>query len=191
VLISLAAVATAWCGYQSARWGSLQALDYSRSNAARIEASIAANRSNAIRMVDVGLFLQYESAIFRQDDAFAAFIRKRFPTQLAKAVDAWLATNPLHNVKAPPSPFAMNEYRVASDVRYESMSKRADDLVAGAVRANETSDQYLFVTVLFASVTFLGGIAIKTRYPLNIALTLVAAVLFFVSLARVLEYPVR
>lgn len=191
MLISLAAVATAWCGYESARWSALQALNYSRANASRIEASIAANRSNALRMVDVGLFVQYESALFRHDDAFAAFIRKRFRREFGTAVDAWIATKPLSNPNAPLSPFAMKQYRLASDETFVSLSRRADNWVDRAVRANETSSRYLFVTVLFASVTFVGGIAIKTRYPLNVVLTATGTVLFCISIARVLTYPVR
>lgn len=142
-------------------------------------------------MVDVGLFVQYESALFRRDDAFAAFLRKRFRPEFRVAVDAWVATKPQTNPKAPLSPFAMKQYRLASDKVFASASQRADNWIERAVRSNETSDNYLFVTVLFASVTFLGGIAIKTRYPLNVVLTATGAILFFVSLARVLAYPVR
>jgi hypothetical protein len=191
VLISLAAVATAWCGYQAARWSALQALDFSRANAARIDASIVANRADDVRAIEIALFVQYEAAVFRRDDAFAKFLYQRFPPDFRNAVGAWLATKPLTNPKAPPSPFVMPQYRVRIDQGFAIASKRANDFVAGAVKANEISDEYVFLTVLFASVTFLGGIAIKAYYPWHLVLTAVGLVLLIVSFARLIHFPIR
>lgn len=191
ILISLAAIATAWCGYQATRWSALQALDYSRANSSRVEASIAASRSNALRMIDVGLFVQYESAVFSRNDALAAFLLHRFRPEFRRALDAWYATKPKTSAQAPLSPFAMRQYHLASDDEYAALFRRADDWMTQAVAANETSDRYVFLTVLFASVTFLGGVAMKTRYPWNTALTAVGAALLIYSLLRVMEFPVR
>ena len=41
VLLALAAVAAAWAGYQSARWGGVQATETAESGAARLESSRA------------------------------------------------------------------------------------------------------------------------------------------------------
>lgn len=191
VLISLATVATAWCGYQAARWSSLQALDYSRANAARIEAAVAAGRANSDRLIDVALFVQYENALFQRNDAFAAFIDHRFRPEFRKAIDAWDATKPQTNPRAPLSPFVMKEYHLQSDDRSASASKRADAFVAQAVTANQTSDSYVFVTVLFASVTFLGGVATKTRYPWHVVLVIIGIVLILLAVLRTIHYPIR
>ncbi len=191
ILISLAAIATAWCGYQASRWSALQALNYSRANAARVEASIAADRSNALRMVDVGLFVQYQAAVFNRNDALAAFLGRRFRPEFRRDLDAWTATNPQKNPRAPLSPFAMPQYHLASDDVYAAASRRADNWTASAVSANEISDRYVFLTVLFASVTFLGGVAMKTRHPWSLTLTAVGFALLVFSLVRLAEFPVR
>lgn len=191
VLMSLASVATAWCGYEAARWSELQALNYSRVSAAHIDASIASDRSNTLRMIDIGLFVQYENALFRHDEAFAAYIKRRFRPEFRAALDAWVKTKPDTNARAPLSPFAMPEYRLKTDEAFAAASARARARLDEAVSANELSDKYVFVTVLFASVTFLSGVAMKARYPFNLTLTIVAAALLLVSIARFFNYPIR
>lgn len=191
VLISLASVATAWCGYEAARWNDLQALNYSRVNTAHVDASIASDRSNTLRMIDIGLFVQYENALFRHDTAFAAYIKRRFRPEFRAALDAWLKTKPYTNARAPLSPFAMPEYRLRTDEAFAAATQRARVRLDEAVNANDLSDKYVFVTVLFASVTFLSGVAMKARYPFNATLTIVAAVLLLVSIARFFNYPIR
>ena len=189
VLISLATVASAWCGYQAARWDEQQALGYSQANAARVQASIASERSNAIRLLDIGLFVQYESAVFARNDRFAAFLRPRFTPELRRSLDAWLATAPLTNPRAPSSPFVMPEYHLKSDNEYAAASKRASALTAQAHQANEQSDAYVYLTVLFASVSFLGGVGGRLRYPRHLILTSIGAILFIFALIKLLRYP--
>ncbi|MGZ3496135.1 MAG: hypothetical protein ACXWNK_17255 [Vulcanimicrobiaceae bacterium] len=190
ILISLATVASAWCGYQAARWGELQTLNYSRANAARVEASIAAGRSSAIRLLDVGLFVQYEGAVFEHKDRFAEFLRHRFTPELRKAVDVWLASKPLTNPRAPLSPFAMAEYHVRSDDAFAAASKRADALTEEGHRANQQSDAYVYLTVLFASVSFLGGVGGRLRYPWHMVLTAIGTALLVIAAFTILRYPV-
>lgn len=190
VLISLAALGTAWCSYESARWSALQALNYSKANAARVQASTYSDRANTHRIVDVMIFAEYMRAV-DQHERFASFVRARFGPPLEKAVTAWLATDPLRNPKAPRTPFAMNVYHLPDEDAARNASARADALVAEAVSANETSDSFVFLTVLFAAASFLGGIAIKLRRPIHVAAATVAIVIFSVSLAIMLTYPIR
>jgi hypothetical protein len=191
VLISIAAVASAWCGYQASRWSGLQALDYSLANNARVMASVAATRASSARVLEVALMVQYESAVFNHNDAFAAFLYRRFPHELRTAVDAWLATKPLTNRNAPLSPFAMREYHERFDEVFVRQSRRADDLIRQAVAATRQSDDYVFLTVLFASVSFLGGVATKMLYARNFIITLLGAGLLLAAIIRVAQFPVR
>lgn len=191
LLISIAAVATAWCGYQASRWDELQALNYSLANKARVQASVASARSNALTMVDIGLFAQYESALFRREDALARYLQSRFRPEFRSAFDAWMATNPRTNDAAPLSPFAMKAYRLRTDDQAAAAWKRADALVADAVSANELADRYVFLTVFLATVNFLGGIAIKARYPWYFVLTGVGAVMLCAAIILFTRLPVR
>lgn len=190
ILISLAALGTAWCSYQSARWSALQALNYSRANAARVQASAYADRANAHRIVDVISFAEYVRA---QDmrEPFAGFIRSRFTPPLKVAMNAWLATDPFHNSKAPPTPFAMSAYHLPEEDKARDANAKANGFVDDAVGANDTSDRYLFLTVLFAAASFLGGIAIKLRRPTHVVAATIGVVIFFLSVAIMVHYPIR
>ncbi len=190
VLISLAALGTAWCSYQSARWSALQSLNYSKANAARVEASAYADHANAHRIVDIIAFAEWERAL-DQHDPFAGFVRQRFDPPLERAVQAWLATDPLHKRNAPPTPFAMSAYHLPEENQVQNAVARAEDLLEKAVSANETSDHYAFLTVLFAFASFLGGIAIKLKRPMHAVATGIGIAIFLMSLAIMLGYPIR
>jgi hypothetical protein len=53
VLLALAAVATAWSGYQASRWNGEQARAFSRANASRLEPTRSSNLANAQTEIDV------------------------------------------------------------------------------------------------------------------------------------------
>ncbi len=190
LLISLAAFGTAWCSYQSARWSGLEALNYSRANAARVQSSTYIARAGAHRITDVMMFAEYARAL-EQHSPFASFLRDRFDPPLAAAVKAWIATDPLHNAKAPPSPFAMAAYHLPDDAAARDANARADAFVQDAVTANETSDRYIFLTVFFAAASFLGGLTIKLRRPMHVAAVSVGFAIFFISVAIMVSYPTR
>ena len=62
VLLSLAAVATAWSGYQATRWNGEQAKAAGRTNAIRVEAARAQGLSESQTQVDVATFIQWVDA---------------------------------------------------------------------------------------------------------------------------------
>ncbi len=85
----------------------------------------------------------------------------------------------------------MGAYHLPEEDAAHDAGARADALVQDAVSANETSDHYVFLTVLFAAASFLGGIAIKLRRPMHLAAACVGFVMFFISAAIMLTYPIR
>ena len=114
LLLAVAAVATAWAAYQSARWHGEQARAQSASIAARVESTRAADVANRQGQVDVALFTQWVDAYAREETELAAFYRKRFRPEFVPAFDAWVATRPRKNPDAPLSPFAMPQYALAA-----------------------------------------------------------------------------
>ena len=87
MLLAVAAVATAWAAYQSARWHGEQARAQSASIAARVESTRAANVANRQGQVDVALFTQWVDAYAREEDELSAFYRKRFRPEFVPAFD--------------------------------------------------------------------------------------------------------
>ena len=125
LLLAVAAVATAWAAYQSARWHGEQARAQSASIAARVESTRAANVANRQGQVDVALFTQWVDAYAREEDELSAFYRKRFRPEFVPAFDAWVATRPRKNPDAPLSPFAMPEYVLAATTMADQLEAKA------------------------------------------------------------------
>jgi hypothetical protein len=101
VILALAAVATAWSGYQASRWHGEQAIAFSRANAARVESTRASNLANAQTEIDVATFTQWVDAYARHETRLADFYRRRFRGEFQPAVADWVATHPLKNPNAP------------------------------------------------------------------------------------------
>jgi hypothetical protein len=58
VLLSMAALAIAWSGYQASRWTGEQAKAFSRANAARVESTRWSDLANSQTEIDVATFTQ-------------------------------------------------------------------------------------------------------------------------------------
>jgi hypothetical protein len=107
VLLALATVATAWSSYQASRWNAEQAKAAARANALRISSAKADALANAQTEIDVATFTAWADAYAHHDGQLASFYRQRVRLEFKPALDAWIATRPLHNPRAPRTPFAM------------------------------------------------------------------------------------
>ena len=164
-LLAAAALATAWSTFQSGRWRGAQASQTAKSTAARIESSQAATRAGQLTQVDIATFIQWSNADLSGNRPVAAYYRRRFRNEFRPAFDAWLATKPRQNAKAPTSPFVMPQYRVAEAQRSDRLAQTADRHSAAAAAASRDADDYLLALVLFASSLFFAGISTKVPSP--------------------------
>jgi hypothetical protein len=190
VLLAMAAVATAWASYQSARWHGEQARAQSASIAARVEATRAANVASRQVQIDVALFTQWVDAYARDETELAAFYRKRFRAEFQPAFDAWVATKPRTNPSAPLSPFAMPQYKLAAttkgdrlEVRAATFSQRAGDFI-------QRADDYSLAVVLFASSLFFAGISTRLRSSIRMVVLGLGYALFLGSAIWIATFPV-
>ncbi|MBS1676155.1 MAG: hypothetical protein JST08_02100 [Actinobacteria bacterium] len=165
ILLAVAAVATAWSSYQSARWSGVQANDYSGASAARIESTRAATEAGQETQVDVLTFTQWVDAYAKGEKRLADFYYARFRPEFKPAVEAWVATRPLRTPGAPPSPFAMPRYRLAAKAEASARLAEAETTAAEAREANQRSDNYVLAVVLFAAALFFAGISTKLTMP--------------------------
>jgi hypothetical protein len=161
VLLSLAAVATAWSGYQATRWNGEQAKASGRTNAIRVEAARAQGLSEAQTQVDVATFVQWVDAYALEQTELADFYFKRFRAELRPAVDAWIATRPLQNADAPLTPFAMPEYKLAAAAEAERLDAEAELSSATVHRNIQRASNYILGVVLFSVSLFFAGMSTK------------------------------
>lgn len=189
VLISIAAVMSAICGYQSGRWSGQQARSYNVANADRIASAEAADRANILSAIDVALFLQYVDAVDAGNAPKAQFIYRRLRPEMKTAMVAWLATKPRNNPKAPTSPFVMPQYSLATKAEAKRLEGAAGASFAEAQTANQHADDFLLLTVIFAGVSFLGGISTKMIYPRHAFLIGIGVIGLIYGALRLVELP--
>jgi hypothetical protein len=161
VLLAVAAVATAWTAAQVTRWRDTHSSHSTKATVAHIEASRAFTRAGAETQVDIAMFIQWVDANEEGNNKLATFYRRRFRPEFRPAFGAWLKTKPTTNPEAPPSPFAMPEYRVKEAASSELLITSAGLQTKEARKALKTADDYLFALVLFATALFFAGISTK------------------------------
>jgi hypothetical protein len=191
ILLALAALATAWSGYQASLWDGIQASDYSQASARRTEGETSAIEANQQRLADLGMFENYLDASAAGETGLADFYRQRFRDEFRPAFEAWEALDPLNNPDAPASPFALPEYRLAADAEAQQLKDEAHDTFEDGESANDTSDTYVATTLFFAAVLFFAAISERFSFlPARLALLTLAGVGLVVGVAVVATQPV-
>lgn len=205
ILLAVATLAASWSAFQSNKWSGVQADSYAAAGAARTDATQASARANAQTVIDVDTFVAWVTATKNDEDAYdvvdgqyvpvpgslSAFLFQRFRSEFKPAVTAWIAARPLVDPAAPPTPFAMPEYVLADAEAATALNTKADELSATARAANQTSDNYVLLTVLFASVLFFAGINTKFQVHRNKVIMLTLATVILASTVGLLAtFPV-
>ena len=208
LLIAAATVMVAWAAFQSAKWSGEQADRYSTASAARLESTRASNKAGQQVGIDVNTFTAWASALANErridpnasraaNGAYApdatqlsGFLYERFRPEFKTAVDAWVARRPLDDPSAPETPFVMKEYDLAAQKQSARLERRAESFTAAARTANQRSDDYVLITILFASVLFFAGISSKmSTKRARLALFGSGVVLFVAATVVTLSFP--
>lgn len=161
VLMALTTIGTAWCSYQSATWTRRSNGLMNESNALERRAALLDVQGSQALVVHSSMFMQLIAAHHDGNDKLASFYAERFPPDVKKAYEAWLAQKPFENPAADAHPFVPKLYEVRGAT--EAITARTDSAqrVARAREAGNRSGQYLANTVLFAAVLFFAGTAGK------------------------------
>jgi hypothetical protein len=186
-LISLAAVLTAACTYQSALWATQRTQLFNEANRHRLEAATAAGRSNMLETIDVGLFVQYVAAEKNGNASLGRYLLAHLRPAMRPAMNAWLA---MSGDARPNSPFDLPEYRLATDVTATRETSRADEAFTRAQRAGDESDQFVRVTLTFATVSFLAAMSTKFAYPNHLIMIVLSVLLFLYAAGHLTQLHV-
>ena len=191
LLLTMAAVATAWSAYQSARWHGKQAEAQSASIAARVESTRSASLADRNAQIDLSLFTQWVDAYARDETELARFYRKRFRPEFQPAFRAWVATRPRKNPRAPLSPFALGQYKLAATRKADALERQAAAHSVDVGRFIQRADNYSLAVVLFAAALFFAGISTRLRTPAaRTAMVGLGYLLFLGCVAWLLTFPV-
>ena len=190
VVLAVVAVATAFSGFQAAKWDAASSRDYASSTHLRVQAEEAQLASNQKLNYDSDLLGDWLLLNSLGDARKAALLTRRFTPPYAVAFRAWLKTDPLHDPRAPTGPEDMPQFKDPLAARGAVLDARADAVYETAVSDRETSDRFVRLTVILAGVLFL--IAIGQRFSIRrvrVAVLVVAGVFLTYALVLLFTYP--
>src|SRR5215211_2939590 len=180
IVLSITAVLTAWCGFESSQWGGEMSIAFSDASSARIQAARQSGVANAARQADLTIWGVYVQARAQGDGALARYVEQRFTDHFRVAYRAWIAQG-----EPTDGPFKMKEYIPPGTTEAAAADQRADSRFADALVFNQRGDNYTLLTVLFALVLFFA--AASTRLArLNAQRILLGVAIIFLITATVI-----
>lgn len=159
-LLSVTAILTAWCGFESSKWGGQMSISFSQASSARIQSVDYAGASRDAQAVDLTIYAQWVNASAQGNESLATYVSDRFTPAFAIAFDDWQ-----HAGESLKSPFAEPSYLPAGKLESQKLAAKADDQFDAALESNQRGDNYSILTVLFALVLFFAAMSGRNKSP--------------------------
>jgi hypothetical protein len=154
LLMALTTLSTAWCAYQSAAFTRKSNRLMNEFNSLERRAGLQTMQGMQQATIHTAMFMQLLAAQQEGNEKLVNFYVERFPPDVRKAYDAWLAQKPFENPNADPHPFVPKLYEVRGTREAAEANAKAASSLHAARNAGNVSGQYLANTVLFAAVLF-------------------------------------
>ena len=190
LLLSLVTIAAAWSGYAAAVWGTESRVELAQAATLRNLATRADLAVLSTRNFDASSFNAWFAAFTLDDPQKQAIAERRFRPEFKVAFDAWIATDPFRNPRAPPGPTYMPQYRLADQAKAEALDRAAVAASAAGHHAGVVGDDYVRITVFLAAVLFLVGIGNTFKlHTIRYALIGVGSLLLILATVLLLRQP--
>jgi hypothetical protein len=190
VVLAIVAVATAWSGYQAAKWDAISNEQYNLASSVTVRSQEKMTLAGQDRLYDITTFNGWVAAKISSKKKLAAFYQRRFRPEYATAFSAWWKLDPVNNPSAPPGPIFMAEYLNANGQEAARLTNQAKDHFEKGVSSRDIGDRYVKVTVFLATVLLLT--ALGQRFEIlgpRVAVVAVAFVLLAMSAYSILSLP--
>jgi hypothetical protein len=188
-LLAIVAIATAWSGYQAAKWDGRQSFLYGETSRDRFLADAASTLGGQQLLDDTSMFVAWLQARESGNEQLQDLYTRRMSPAYRTAFDAWLASG-VSNPETPPGPRFMPEYHNPQQEKAAQLNEQASAEFDEGTVDREHAEQYVLDTVLFASVLFLVALAQRFKEPRVRALaTTLALVLLAVVIVSVVRLP--
>jgi hypothetical protein len=190
LLLGIATVGTAWCGYQSSQWNGAQTDLARESSDERVEAGRLFGLASQKIAYDANIVAQYAQAIVQGDDNLAQFYRKNLVRPpFLPLLDEWQA-----ELAAGGTPTSLFQDQAYLDTQFGDYQKAVDQAEAFSQLSQEasaTSDEYVITTILLAIALFFAGVTSSFRYqPARVLLVLLAVGTVAVAAVRLADLPI-
>ena len=190
LLLSLVTIAAAWSGYAAAKWNTESRLELAQAATLRNLATRADLAALSTRNFDSSTFTAWFTAFTLNDAKKQAIAERRFRPEYKLAFDAWMATDPVRNPRAPPGPTYMPQYKLADQAKAEALDREAVAASAAGDHSGVVGDDYIRITVFLAAVLFLVGIGSTFKlHTIRYALIGIGSVLLILATVLLLRQP--
>ncbi len=189
IVLSLATLASTWCGYQVRQWGGAQGANQAAADTAERQAAENTIVGLQLRTQDGLVLLEYWRAL-RQGDAkttetIESHMRPSLRASLRASIEGGVLANP-----EVPGPLQRAEYVLAEEQEASAQRERAGVARSAAAAAGKVAGEYVLLTLMFASVLFFGGIGgTFTSRRVRVGLACVAMALFVITAAMLVGLP--
>ncbi len=191
IILVIAALAAAWCGFQAARWGGVQSTRYAQASALRVVSARDSTLAGQQRLYDLTSVNNWISAYMRGDTTLATLYEKRFRPEFKPTFEAWLALDPFKNPHAPPGPLFMPQYRLSLQEQAHQLDAQAEQTFKQGQAANRQSDGYVLNALLLAAVLLLTAIAGRFTWNTVRAMVLALAIgMLLYGVYHLFTYPI-
>lgn len=188
--LAVAAIATAWSGFQASGWDGRQALLYGESTSQRFEASAASTTGGQELVADSAMFTGWLQARALHNPQLATTFERRFTPDYHAAFNEWLQTDPLNDPSAPPGPAYMPGYQNPNLAKADTLNAEAAQSFVDGTEAGHHADDYVRLTVLFALVLFLIAAGQRFRQrPVRLGANGLAVALLVFAMAYLVTLP--
>ncbi len=165
VLLAVATLGSAWCGYQASRWNG-QETDHARdATDARVEASREFGLASQRVAYDSTMAAQYAQAYVDGNEKLMAFYRTTLiRPDFLPVLERWQA-----EIAAGQTPENLTQdpaYLQQQLSTYNELEAKAEAATAASDLAGKESDDYVLTTVLLASALFFAGVTTSFRVRL-------------------------
>jgi hypothetical protein len=190
LLLGIATVGTAWCGYQSSQWNGEQSDLAREASDERVEATRLFGLATQQLAYDANIVAQYAQAVVENDDNLTQFYRKNLVRPpFVPLLDQWVAESAAGGT--PTNLFQDQDYLQEQFGDYQKAIEQAEVLTKASQQASATSDEYVIITILLAMALFFAGVTSSFRYqPARVFLVLFAVGTVAMAAVRLADLPI-
>jgi hypothetical protein len=162
VLLGVATIGTAWCGYQATRWNGNENDLARQSSSLQVEAARQFGLATQTVSYDSNMIGQYANAVANDNSDLRRFYRETLiRRELIPLLDRWeqqiaAGTSPTNLLDDP-------DYLDTQLGAYRATSAKAQDVSVQAQEAGDEADDYVLTTLILASALFFAGLTTSFR----------------------------
>jgi hypothetical protein len=190
LILGLATIGTAWCGFQASRWSGEEGRRARESSDLRIEASRQFGLASQIVQYDTNTVSDYAQALADRNDELATFIRTSLARdEFVPILDQWKAE---YGLGEDPANLLENQaYLDAQFAEFRATDAESETVAAAAEQAARNSDRYVGNTVLLAMALFFAGVtgSFRNRVPRLLMLSGAGLIAAWVA-SQLIDLPV-